>query len=169
MRWTEGGTDRNNTHLVEVTQQTCWTQGRLRMGQAGITVNTHLVEFTQQTCWICSPQTWDSQPEPNRIQAGFAQYDLGCLWKSATKSESGKLVVCRLHSARTRPSDSCTLICFWTRCVCPKPDQAIQIRSGSVLHNMTWAFFGRTELNWMQEVGSSIYDLASPILAICWP
>ena len=34
----------------------------------------------------------DSQPEPDWIQAGFAQYDPGCLWKNATKSESGKLV-----------------------------------------------------------------------------
>ena len=40
-------------------------------------------------------------------------------------------------------------------------DQAIQIRSGSVLHNhfMIHAF-GRTEMNWMQEVGSGIYNPA---------
>ena len=36
----------------------------------------------------------------------------------------------------TGPDGSCTLTCFRTRCVCPKPDQAIQIGSGSVFHNM---------------------------------
>ena len=32
--------------------------------------------------------------------------------------------------------------------------------SGPVLHNIIWAFFGRTELNWMWDVGSSMYDQA---------
>ena len=36
----------------------------------------------------------------------------------------------------TGPGDSCTAACFQARCVCPKPDQAIQIGSGSVFHNM---------------------------------
>ena len=67
------------------------------------------------------------QPEPNRIRAGFAQYDLGRQWKNATESESGKVVAGWLRSARTRPDDSCTLACFWTRCVQPKPDQAIRM------------------------------------------
>ena len=34
----------------------------------------------------------DSQPEPDWIQAGFSQYDPGCLWKNASECESGKLV-----------------------------------------------------------------------------
>ena len=38
------------------------------------------------------------------------------------------------------------------RCIWLKPDQAIQIGSGPVLHDIIQAFFGRTELNWMQEV-----------------
>ena len=47
-----------------------------------------------------------------------------------------------------------------TRRVRPKPDQAIQIGSRLVLHNMIWAFFGRAGPNQMQEVRSSIYDPA---------
>ena len=45
---------------------------------------------------------------------------------------------------------------FW-----PKPDQAIQIGSRSVLHNMKimiQAFFGKMEPNWVREVGSGMYD-----------
>ena len=38
-----------------------------------------------------------------------------------------------------------------------KPDQAIQIRSRLVLHNMIQAFFGRMVPNQMREVRSSIY------------
>ena len=36
----------------------------------------------------------------NQIWAVFAQYDLGCLWMIATKSESGKVVAGWLHPAR---------------------------------------------------------------------
>jgi len=32
-------------------------------------------------------------------QAGFAQYDQGCLWKNASESKSGKLVAGWLPSA----------------------------------------------------------------------
>jgi len=56
--------------------------------------------------------------------------------------------------------DSCILACLKTRCVWPNPDQAIQIRSGSVLHNMIHVFFEKTELNWMWGVGSGIYNPA---------
>ena len=65
-----------------------------------------------------------------------------------------------LRSATAGPNDSCTLTCFQMGCVWPKPDQAIQIRSGLVLHNMIQAFSGRLEANGMQEVGSGIYDPA---------
>ena len=44
-----------------------------------------------------------------------------------------------------------------------RPDefsQVIQIGSGSVLHSMAHAFFGKTELKRMREVGSSTYDPA---------
>ena len=103
-------------------------------------------------------KTWHSQPELHRIRAGFAQYYPGRLWKKGTESESGKLVAGRLRPARTGPDDSCTPASFQTRCVWPNPDQAIQIRSGSVLRNMIHAFFGKTELKRMREVGSGIYD-----------
>ena len=52
--------------------------------------------------------------------------------------------------------DSCRPACFWTRCVWPKPDQAIQIGSGWVLHNMVQAFFGKTEESRMREGGSGM-------------
>ena len=110
-------------------------------------------------------KTWHSQPESNRIQAGFAQYDLGSLWNNATESESGKLVAGCLYSARTRPDDSCTLACFRTRCTWPKPGQAIQIGSGLVLYNMTRAFKNKQnknkpELNQMREARSGTYNPA---------
>ena len=109
---------------------------------------------------IHSSQTRHSQLEPNHICAGFAHYDARSLWKNATESESRKLVVGQLHSVIPGPDDSCTPACFRTRCIWPKLDQAIQIRSRLVLNAMTKAFFGRMELNQMQEVGSSIYDPA---------
>ena len=96
---------------------------------------------------------WHSQPEPNWIQAGFAQYDQGCLWKNTNESESAKLVAGQLHSARTEPNNSCTPTCFQTRCVWPEPDQAIQVGSGLVLHNVIWVFFGSMGPNQMREVG----------------
>ena len=43
----------------------------------------------------------DSRPEPNRIRAGFAQYDPGPLWKNATESQSRKLVADWLNSANS--------------------------------------------------------------------
>ena len=89
---------------------------------------------------------------PKKIQAGFAQYDPGCLCKNPAKSESGKLVVGQLCSAKTEPDDSCMLACFRTRSVWPKPDKAIWVGSRPVLHNMIRAFFGRTEPNRTQEV-----------------
>ena len=55
---------------------------------------------------------------------------------------------------------SCTPVCFWTRFIWPKPDQAIQIRSLLILYVMIGAFFERIELNQMQEVGSDLYDPA---------
>ena len=80
-----------------------------------------LVCFQTRSVWL-KP---DSQPEPNWIQAGFAHYNPDCLWKNISESESGKLVVGWknisesesgklvvgwLHSARTGPDDSCTLV-----------------------------------------------------------
>ena len=49
-----------------------------------------------------------------------------------------------------------TSTCYWTGCVWPKPDQAIEI--GSVVHSMVRAFFGRRELKRIREVGSGICD-----------
>ena len=106
----------------------------------------------------------DSQPEPNRIRPGFVQYIkkkaiLGHLWKNATESKSGKLVAGWLHSARNQ-AQWFLHTGFWTRCVWPKPDQAIQTRSGSVLPNMDQASFGKAEPNQMGEVRSGIYGPA---------
>ena len=49
---------------------------------------------------IRSAETWHNQPELNRIQAGFAHYYPGRLWKNGTESESQKLVVGWLLPAR---------------------------------------------------------------------
>ena len=152
-------------------QQTCWIWfasdpnwlGNIGQKQAEWFLHSGLLP--DRIHWS---KTWYSQPEPNHIQAGCAQYGLGHLWKNTTKSESGKLVAGQLHSARTGPSDSCTPACFWTRPIWPKPDQAIQIRSGPILHSVVWAFFARMEPNWMQEVGSGIY-MIQPNLAARWP
>ena len=116
---------------------------------------------------ICVVKTWHSEPEPNQIQSGVAQYDLGRQWKNATKSESGKLVVGRMHSVRSWPNDSCTAACFWTRSVWPKPEQAIQVRSGPVLHNMIWAYFRRVKPNYMRNIWH-IYMQPSLSLAARW-
>ena len=91
----------------------------------------------------------DSQPEPNWIQAGFAQYDLGRLWKNATESESGKLEVGQklslmipAHQIASRPD------AFGQTLTRPS-------RSDPVLHNMIHAFFeSETESNagsWMKH------------------
>ena len=53
-------------------------------------------------------------------------------------------------------------------CVWPIHDQAIQVGSESVLHNMIYAFFGKMEPNWMWEVGSSVYDPAHFWLPKCF-
>ena len=74
--------------------------------------------------------------------AGFAQCDSGHLWKNVTKSESGV-------QPEFGTSGSCTPACFQIRCVWPYPDQDIQISSGSVLHNMSLAFFGK-KWNWIR-------------------
>ena len=73
-----------------------------------------------------------------------------------TESKSWKLW---LHPARNwKPGPMIpALACFQTRCVWPNPDQAIQIRSVLLLHNITHAFFGRTELKRMLAVRYSIY------------
>ena len=74
-------------------QYTCWiwfTSDQLQLRsisqkRAGWFLHTGLLPDR-----IRLAKTWRSQPEPNRIQAGFAQYDSGHLWKNATESESGK-------------------------------------------------------------------------------
>ena len=104
------------------------------------------------SCTLACFWTASALPKPDTVSQNwigarlcFAQYDLGCLWKNATESESRKLVVGQLCSAITESDDSCTLACFQTRCTWPKPDQAIQIGSGIVLHNMIQAFFRKTD------------------------
>ena len=109
-------------------------------------------------------KTWHSQPELNRTRAGFAQYYPGHLWKNGTESESGKLVRGPVAFCQ-KPGP----MCFQTRCVWPNPDQAIQIGSGSVLHNIIHAFFGKTELNHMPEVRSGRFWLHAGRNGHNWP
>ena len=117
---------------------------------------------------ICLAKSWHNQPELNWIWAGFAYiyilYYPGHLSKNTTESQkwetsSGPVVSCQkpspmipAHQHASRPE-----------CVWPDPDQAIQIRSGLVLHSMAHAFFGKMELKRMWEVRSSM------ILAAHWP
>ena len=104
---------------------------------------------------ICLAKTWYSQSEPNQIQAGFAQYHLGNLWKNATESERGKLVAGQLF---------CQIWAWWFLYIGLLPDQihlaktwqAIQIRSGLVLNDMIQAFFGKKEKT-KSDVGSQIH------------
>ena len=81
---------------------------------------------------------------------------------------------------KTGPDDSGTPACFQTRCVWPNPkpvyfetdelwpnpDQATQIGSGSVLHNMIHAFFEKNGTK--TDAGSRIwhYIRSGPILAV---
>ena len=128
----------------------------------------------------------NSQPEPNRIRAGFAQYDpgrlwqnatesergklvAGRLWKNATESESGKLVAGRLNSGRTGHDDFGTRACFRTGSVWPNHDQASRSDPGRFCTNMIRAVFGITETNRMRKVGSDIIMRSGPILAAHWP
>ena len=102
---------------------------------------------------IRSAKTGHNQPELNRTRAGFAQYCPGRLWKNATESETGKLVAGRLSPARNRARWFLLTGCFLSGRVWPNPDQAIQMGPGSVLRNTIHAFFGKTELKRMREVG----------------
>ena len=59
--------------------------------------------------------------------------------------------------ARSEPDNSCTLACFWTGSIWPKPDTISQNYTGSklVLHNIIWNVCGRMEPslkvgNWQQ-------------------
>ena len=138
---------------AQYTCQIWFTSSPDQLGSTGQKRAEWFLHTSLLTDQVHLDKTWHSQPELNWIWAGFAQYYPGRLWKNRTKSESLKLVACRLHSATTGPNDSCTTAHFQTGRVWLNPDQAIQIRSGSVLHNMIHAFFGKTELKtvkWMQ-------------------
>ena len=78
-----------------------------------------------------------------------------CNWVWKWETSSGPIVFC--YNQAWWP---CTSACFRTRCVWPKPYQAIQIRSEPVMHNVIQAAFGGMELNRIQEVRSGIYNLA---------
>ena len=84
---------------------------------------------------------------PKKIQAGFAQYDPGRLCKNPAKSESGKLVVGQLCSAKTEPDNPCMLACLQTGSVWLEPDVVSQNpkRSRLVLHSMILAVCVRTQ------------------------
>ena len=127
------------------------------IAREGFNESCTLACFSTRSIW--PNKTSHSLPEQNQIWAGISQYDLGHLWKNATESENGKLVAGQLHSARTGPGDYCTLACFWTRCIWPKP---YPCTIWLPLHNMIQTFFKRMEPNQMQKVGSG------QILAACW-
>ena len=170
--------DGSSSHLIQLWLSSTGHKNAMPHTRTHIHTHTHARTHTHihtHTHTLCNlhtsflpdqihlAKTWPSQPEPIWIQAGFAQCHPGWLWKNSTKSESGKLVVGRLHSARTGFGDSCTLACLQTRCTWKKGDQATQTGYGPVFHNMIMAFFGRMEPNRMQKDGSGIY------LAPCWP
>ena len=94
---------------------------------------------------------------PNRTWDGLAQYDPGRVWKNAFKSASGKLVAVQFCQNQA-PMILAMLACFWIVYVWPNSDQAIQIGTQPVLHNMVQAF-GRTEPSQMREVRPSRYDM----------
>ena len=68
--------------------------------------------------WVCTTWYRTSVEERNWV----------CKWAT----DSRPVASCQ----KPWPSDSCTPACFQSRYIWPKPDQAIQFRSGSVLHNM---------------------------------
>ena len=51
---------------------------------------------------ICLAKIWLSQPELNRMRAGFAQCYPGRLWKNGIELESGELVAGLFRPARNR-------------------------------------------------------------------
>ena len=112
---------------------------------------------------ICLAKTWYSQSEPNQIQAGFAQYDLGNLWKTATESERGKLVAGQLCFARIGPDDSCTLACFQTRCIWPKHDRQFKSDLG-----WFWMIWSRPSLEKKKEPNQMWEVRSTPNLAAHW-
>ena len=89
----------------------------------------------------------------NWLRSAESKWETGCDLPSLKVGN-------QLRSAGTRPDHSCTVACLWTRSFWPKPDQAIQIRSGPVLFNIIQAFIARTETNLMWEFGSDIYNPA---------
>ena len=44
----------------------------------------------------------DTQPEPNRVRAGFSQYDPGRLWRNAAESGRGEMVAGRFAFCQNR-------------------------------------------------------------------
>ena len=128
-----------STDLLSGSQKTCrirFASDPDRIGSVGQKRARWFLHTGLLLDWIRLAKTWHSQPDANRMRAGFAHYDPGHLWKTAAESESGKLVAGRLRSARTGPDGSCTPACFQTRFVRPNLGQAIQIGSGPVLYNM---------------------------------
>ena len=88
-------------------------------------------------------------PDPIRIRSGLAEKH----WPEAGR----RILANQMH-----------LACFQTRRIWPNPDQAIQFGFGFFvvivcfllllfLHNMIHAFFGKTELKRLREVGSGMY------------
>ena len=91
--------------------------------------------------WFCTILSGASAEERNRV------------WKWET--DSGPVVSCQIpgpmipaHRLASKPD-----------AFGQNPDQTIQIGSGPVVYSMTHAFFWKTELKRMREVGSGIYTI----------
>ena len=98
--------------------------------------------------WIRSVWPKPDTVSQNQIRSGPVLHSM-IRDVSGRMQPSGKLVTGWLWS---------TPAWFQTKCVQPKPDQAIHTRYGLVLHDMMWAFFG-TELD---VTGSQIWHIYDP-------
>ena len=111
---------------------------------------------------------WHSQP--GQIGSGLVWHSMirAVCGRTQPSLRVGKLVAGRLRSARTGPDDSFTLACFRASCVWPKPDKAIQIGSGSVLHTMFKKEKKEKGSNRTREVRIR-HIRPGPILSARWP
>ena len=114
----------------------------------------------------CTPscfRTGSVWPKPNTVS--WNQIRSGLVLHNTIRDICGRtqlsLKVGRLRAGCVLPEAGPMILVHQlvsrARSVWPKPDQATQIGSGPVLHNLTQTIFGRTEPNGIQEVRSGIY------------
>ena len=129
----------------------------IRMGLEALPLARSRLDDTCTPDCFWTGSVWpkpDSQPEPNQIQPGFAQYDLGHLWKNTTEPESGKLVVGWLHSAGNWAwwflhtgllLDQMCLAQIWPG----HPDQCFMQYGPGLLWKNSWTGCGKLDLAYM--------------------